>query len=96
MIAGGFVPEPGSLPRIAGWIELVCGALITIGLFTRPTAFLASGLCAFAFFIGHFPKSFFPVINGGDASVLFYFIFFYFIFSGSGSWSVDTSPVNSA
>ena len=62
---------------------------ITLGLFTRPAAFLASGLCAFAYFIGHFPQSFFPVLNGGDAAVLFCFIFFYLVFSGPGLWSLD-------
>ena len=87
--AGGYVPDPYSLPWFAGWIELVCGLLIAIGLFTRPAAFIASGLCAFAFFIGHYPKSFFPVINGGDAAVLYCFIFLYFVFSGPGPWSVD-------
>jgi putative oxidoreductase len=83
------LPPAGSLPWIAGWFELVCGFLIAIGLFTRPAAFVASGLCAFAFFIGHFPKSFFPVLNGGDAAVLYCFIFLYFIFAGAGPWSID-------
>ena len=89
--AGGYVPDAYSLPWFAGWIELVCGVLITLGLFTRPASFLASGLCAFAFFIGHFPKSFFPVLNGGDAAVLYCFIFLYFVFSGAGPLSVDAS-----
>lgn len=87
--AGGFSPDAGSLPWIAGCIELLCGTLLTLGLFTRPAAFLASGLCAFAYFIGHFPQSFFPVLNGGDAAVLFCFIFFYLVFSGPGLWSLD-------
>jgi len=87
--AGGFMPDVGSLPWIAGLIELVCGPLIALGLFTRPVAFVASGLCAFAYFIGHFPKSFFPVLNGGDAAVLFSFICFYLVFSGPGLWSLD-------
>jgi putative oxidoreductase len=83
------LPPAGSLPWIAGWFELVCGLLIAVGLFTRPAAFVAAGLCAFAFFIAHFPKSVFPVLNGGDAAVLYCFIFLYFVFAGAGPWSVD-------
>jgi len=82
-------PTVGSLPWYAGIIELICGLLIALGLFTRPAAFLASGLTAFAYFIGHAPKSFFPVLNGGDAAILFCFIFLYFVFAGAGPWSVD-------
>ncbi len=82
-------PPLSSLPGIAGVIELVCGVLIALGLFTRPAAFLASGMTAFAYFIAHFPKNFFPVANGGDAAVLFCFIFLYFIFAGAGPWSID-------
>jgi len=83
------LPPAGSLPWVAGWFELVCGFLIAIGLLTRPAAFVASGLCAFAFFIAHFPKSFFPVVNGGDAAVLYCFIFLYFVFAGAGPLSID-------
>lgn len=83
------IPPVGSLPWIAGIIELVCGFLIAIGLFTRPAAFLASGMTAFAYFIAHAPQSFFPVINGGDAAILYCFIFLYFVFAGPGPWSVD-------
>lgn len=82
-------PDVGSLPWIAGVIELITGVLITLGLFTRPAAFLASGLGAFAYFIGHAPKSFFPTLNGGDAAILFCFIFLYLVFAGAGPWSLD-------
>jgi putative oxidoreductase len=82
-------PPLSSLPGMAGVIELFCGVLITLGLFTRPAAFLASGMTAFAYFIAHFPQNFFPVANGGDAAVLFCFIFLYFIFAGAGPWSID-------
>jgi len=87
--AGGYVPDAMTLPWFAGWIELVCGALLTVGVFTRPAAFIASGLCAFAYFIGHAPKSFFPVLNGGDAAILYCFFFLYLVFAGPGPWSMD-------
>lgn len=80
----------GSAGAYAGVIELVCGFLIAIGLFTRPAAFLASGTMAFAYFIAHAPQNFFPVNNGGDAAILYCFLFLYFVFAGGGAWSVDT------
>jgi len=73
----------------AGVIELVTGALIAIGLFTRPAAFVASGTMAFAYFLAHAPQSFFPVLNGGDAAILYCFLFLYLVFAGPGPWSVD-------
>ncbi len=78
-----------SLAWWAGVIELIFGALIALGLFTRPAAFIASGQMAFAYFIGHAPRDFFPVNNGGDAAILYCFIFLLFVFSGPGSWSLD-------
>src|SRR6201989_213336 len=57
----------------AGWLELVLGALLIIGLFTRPVAFILSGEMAFAYFMGHFPKAFIPLLNGGNAAILFCF-----------------------
>jgi putative oxidoreductase len=82
----------GSLPPMlltAAIIETVCGVLILVGLFTRPAAFLASGLMAFAYFMAHAPKSFYPVLNGGDGAILFCFIFLYLVFAGPGAFSVD-------
>jgi putative oxidoreductase len=73
----------------AGIIELVAGALIALGLFTRPAAFLASGTMAFAYFIGHAPQGFWPVNNGGDAAILYCFVFLYFVFAGPGPLSLD-------
>ena len=73
----------------AGWIELVCGTLILLGLLTRPAAFLASGEMAFAYFIGHFPRGFWPIQNQGEPAVLFCFIFLFFAASGAGPLSVD-------
>lgn len=84
----------GSLPPMimaAGIIELVTGILITIGLFTRPAAFLASGTMAAAYFIAHAPQNFFPVNNGGDAAVLYCFVFLYLVFAGAGEWSIDAA-----
>lgn len=73
----------------AGIIELVAGALIALGLFTRPAAFIASGTMAVAYWLAHAPQNFFPVNNGGDAAVLFCFVFLYLVFAGPGSWSID-------
>ncbi|MBL0370965.1 DoxX family protein [Rhizobium sp. KVB221] len=84
-------PPAGSLPWIAGVIELVFGALIAIGLFTRPAAFVASGMCAFAYFIAHAPQNFFPVLNGGDAAILYCFFFLYLVFAGAGPLSLDAT-----
>jgi putative oxidoreductase len=77
------------LPWIAGVLEIVGGALLVVGLFTRPTAFVLSGLMAFAYWLAHAPKSVFPLLNGGDAAILYCFIFLYIAFAGGGPWSVD-------
>jgi putative oxidoreductase len=73
----------------AGIIELLCGALITVGWFTRPAAFLASGTMAVAYFYAHAPQNFFPVNNMGDAAILYCFVFLYLVFRGPGALSVD-------
>ncbi|MEH2566528.1 DoxX family protein [Bradyrhizobium sp. AZCC 2289] len=78
-----------SLIGAAGAIELILGALLMLGLFTRPVAFILSGEMAFAYFLGHFPKSFYPVINGGTAAILFCFACLYLATSGPGPISVD-------
>jgi len=78
-----------SLGAWAGLIELVTGALIVAGLFTRPAAFLASGAMAFAYFLGHAPQGAFPVNNGGDASILYCFVFLFLSIAGPGAFSVD-------
>jgi putative oxidoreductase len=83
---------PGPLPTlliVAGIIELVTGLLITLGLFTRIAAFIASGELAAAYFIGHFPKSFWPGINMGEAAILYCFLFLYIAAAGPGAWSID-------
>lgn len=83
---------PGSLPPLlvaAAVIELVTGILMVLGLFTRLAAFVASGEMAVAYFMGHFPKSFWPGINMGDAAILFCFVFLYIAAAGPGAWSID-------
>jgi putative oxidoreductase len=88
----GGQPVPlGSMFGVAAIIEIVLGLLITIGLFTSYAAFIASGEMAVAYFIGHFPKSFWPLENAGEPAVLFCFIFLYMATQGSGIWSVDTA-----
>src|SRR5262249_52054318 len=84
----GRVMPLGSLRGVAGGIELVAGTLIILGVFTRPAAFIASGQMAFAYFITHFPRAFWPVQNGGEPAVLFCFAFLYFAAQGDGPWSV--------
>ncbi len=82
----------GSLPPmllVAAILETVGGILVLIGLFTRPVAFVLSGLMAFAYFMAHAPKSFFPVLNGGDAAILFCFVFLYLVAAGPGAFSLD-------
>ncbi len=84
--SGMALDNPGAF---AGIVELVTGTLITLGLFTRPAAFLASGTMAVAYWWAHAPQNAFPVNNMGDAAILFCFVFLYFVFSGPGAWSVD-------
>lgn len=82
----------GSLPTlllVAALLELVGGILVLVGLFTRPAAFLLSGQMAVAYFMAHAPTSVFPVLNGGDAAILFCFIFLFLVTSGPGAFSVD-------
>ena len=87
-------PMPGPLPPLlmaAGALELVGGALLVIGLFTRPVAFLLSGQMAIAYFMAHAPKGFFPAENGGEAAVLYCFAFLYLAAAGGGAWSADAA-----
>lgn len=76
---------------VAGVIELVAGFLVTIGLFTRLAAFIASGEMAIAYFMMHFPKGFWPPVNGGEGAILFCFIFLFLAVAGAGAWSVDSA-----
>jgi putative oxidoreductase len=91
----GFPPSPNpgpalfSLLGIQGVIEIVGGLLLALGLFTRPVAFILSGDMAVAYFMAHAPQSFFPVLNRGDAAILYCFVFLYLVFAGPGPWSLD-------
>ena len=80
-----------SLVGVAGLIELIGGALLILGLLTRPAAFIIAGEMAFAYFIGHFPKGFHPLINGGTLAILYCFVCLYLSTAGAGPWSVDAS-----
>lgn len=91
---GGFGrPAPAELMSqmgLAGIIEVVGGAMIALGLFTSPIAFLASGEMAVAYFQAHAPRDFWPITNGGELAALYCFVFLYFAAIGSGKWSVDS------
>lgn len=73
----------------AGLFELIGGALLAIGLFTRPVAFVLSGVMAFAYFMAHAPRGFYPIVNAGELAALYCFVFLYLAAAGGGSWSVD-------
>ena len=88
LIGTGPVPI-GSLPGIAGALEVFGGALVLVGAFTRPVAFLLSGEMAIAYFMGHAPRGFWPVLNGGGPAVMFCFVFLYLSAAGAGPWSVE-------
>lgn len=78
-----------SMGGIAGVIELVFGILLVIGLFSRLSAFILSGLTAAAYFIAHMPQGFYPLLNGGELAALYSFAFLYLAAAGPGPWSVD-------
>ena len=82
-------PEFLSLSWVAGVLELVGGALLIVGLFTRLVAFILSGEMAFAYWMAHAPQGPFPLANGGDAAILYCFVFLYLAFAGGGPWSLD-------
>ncbi len=82
-------PALFSIFGLAGVIELVGGAFLVLGLFTRFAAFIMSGEMAFAYFMAHYPHSFYPIVNQGEAAVMFCFVFLYFVFAGAGPLSLD-------
>jgi len=82
-------PQLFDMEWFAAAIEFVGGILVTLGLFTRAAAFIMSGEMAVGYFLAHAPRSFFPYVNGGDATVLYCFVFFYLVFAGPGPLSLD-------
>jgi putative oxidoreductase len=78
-----------ALQWVQGLIEAFGGAALLVGVFTRPVAFVLSGDMAVAYFMAHFPRSFFPIVNHGDEAVLYCFVFLFIVFAGAGSWSLD-------
>ena len=86
------VPPPGlSLPGLSGPLELVLGALLVLGLFSRPAAFLAAGFCAVGYWLVHGTQNLFPIVNGGETIALYCFVFLYLMAAGPGPWSVDAA-----
>ena len=81
--------SPMTMSGAAGIIELVTGVLLVVGLFTRPAAFIASGMCAVAYFYAHAGRGFFPILNGGELAVLYTFTFLYLAAAGGGPLSLD-------
>jgi putative oxidoreductase len=91
----GFPPSPygpatNALGFFTGWIELSCGLLVAIGLFTRAASFFASGEMAVAYFWVSASRGLFPIANGGEMAVAYCFAFFYIFFRGPGLWSLDS------
>src|SRR3982074_949774 len=80
-----------SLSGAAGVIELIGGALLILGLWPQPAAFILSGEMAFAYFIGHAPKSFYPLVSGGTLAIMYCFTCLYLACAGAGPWSVDAA-----
>lgn len=78
-----------SLMGLAGVLEVAGSLLLIVGLWVRPAAFVLAGFMAVAYFMAHAPKSFFPLLNGGDSAIQFCFVFLYLVFAGAGAWSID-------
>jgi putative oxidoreductase len=83
--------ELASLLGVSGILEFVGGVLMLVGLFTRPTAFILSGMMAVAYFLAHAPMGFFPLLNQGELAILYCFVFLYFSVAGGGAWSLDAA-----
>lgn len=91
IMPGGGTAAIGSLPGIAGILEVFGGLCLLLGLFTRPVAFVLSGEMAVAYFIGHAPHGFWPIVNHGELAIIFCFLWLYFSAAGPGPWSLDAA-----
>ena len=99
----GFPPSPKPMPPIpvmsqlgiGAILELLGGLAITLGVFTRPVAFVLAGEMAVAYFQFHYPQSFFPTVSNGVPAVLYCFLFLYLMFAGAGVWSIDATIARS-
>ena len=95
-------PAPSPVPSLSGLLilaailETIGAALFLVGAFTRIVAFILSGEMAFAYFMAHAPRAFYPLVNGGELAVIYCFIFLYFAFAGGGPLSVDRAALNQA
>jgi putative oxidoreductase len=95
-------PAPSPVPTLSGLLilaailETIGAALFLVGAFTRVVALILSGEMAFAYFMAHAPRSFYPLVNGGELAVIYCFIFLYFAFAGGGPLSVDRAALNQA
>jgi len=81
--------SPQTMGGAAGILELVGGALLAVGLFTRPVAFILSGMTAIAYFYAHSPRGFYPILNGGELAVLYCFVLLYLAAAGGGTVALD-------
>lgn len=88
--------SPLTMSGAGGLLELIGGALLVLGLFTRPVAFILSGEMAVAYFYVHAPQDSFPILNGGELAALYCFVFLYFAAAGAGAWSLDRVRARSA
>ena len=95
IIPGGGTAPLGSLVWFASVLEVVGGGLLLLGLFTRPVAFILAGEMAFAYFLGHAPNGFWPILNHGEAAVLFCFVWFFIAAAGPGPVSLDAARARS-
>jgi putative oxidoreductase len=84
-------PSMTTILWVQALIEVIGGIALLVGAYTRPVAFILSGDMAVAYLMAHFPRSFYPAVNGGDSAILYCFLFLYLAFEGGGAWSVDKS-----
>jgi putative oxidoreductase len=85
----GGKPAGMMMMKVGGWVEIICGLLIAIGLLTQIAAFIASGEMAVAFFMAHAHGTIIPYVNKGELAVLYCFVFLYIAARGPGLWSID-------